>query len=60
MRRLVIEVISLCAAAAFGLAAIRMVSPDENVAFFIALIGSLAVWEAVRFALIRLTPKTKP
>jgi len=36
-----------------------MVSADENVAFFIALIGSIAVWETVRFLMLRYSSKAK-
>jgi hypothetical protein len=40
----------------FALVAAPAVSPDANVAFFIAVIGGIAVWEAVRFLLSRLRP----
>jgi hypothetical protein len=57
MRRLTIEVIAVLFAVAFALVALRTVSADENVAFWIALIGSMAIWEGVRFALLRIAPK---
>jgi len=54
--RLLVELVALCAAAVFALVAAPAVSPDANVAFFIAVIGGIAVWEAVRFLLSRLRP----
>lgn len=57
MRRAFIELIAVCAAAAFALMAIRMATPDENIAFFIALVGSIAVGEGVRFLMFRYSQK---
>ena len=59
MRRVIIEVVALCAAVAFALEAIRTVSASETVAFFIALIGSMAIWEGIRFVLNRLVPRPR-
>ena len=57
--KLLIEFIALLAAAMFALVAIGAVSSDDNVAFFIALIGSMAVWEGVRFVLLRYGGRAK-
>jgi hypothetical protein len=51
--RFVVELIALCAAVVFCIVARRTVSNDADVAFFIAIIGAIAVWEAVRFVLLR-------
>jgi hypothetical protein len=53
MRWLLLELAAVLAAAAFALLALGLVSADENVAFFVALIGSIAVWEAARFLMLR-------
>ena len=59
MRKLVIELAAVLVAAGFALAILRTVSPDDNVAFFIALIGSMAIWEGARFGLVRIVPGAK-
>lgn len=53
MRRLLIELVALMVAGAFGLVALRLASADDDVAFWIALIGSMALWEGTRFVLLR-------
>jgi hypothetical protein len=54
IKRLVIEIAAVALAGAFiAVVLITPASPDENTTFFIALIGALAVWEGVRFALLR-------
>jgi len=55
MNRVTVEFVAACAAIVSALLVTRMsVSPDENVAFFIALIIGLTVWEASRFLLQRM------
>ena len=44
------ELTALVLAALFAMLAISVpVSSDENVSFFVALIGALAIWEAARY-----------
>jgi hypothetical protein len=50
---LLIELVALCVAAMFALVVAPMVSKDANVAFFVAIVGGLALWEGVRFLLLR-------
>ena len=57
MKRVTVEFAAACAAILAALLVTRMsVSPDENVAFFIALIIGLTVWEASRLLLRRVMP----
>lgn len=53
MSRLIVEFVAICVAAVFALVAAPMISRDANVAFFVALIGGMAVWECVRLVMLR-------
>ena len=54
MKRVTLELIAACVAMSSALLVLRLsLSPDENVAFFIALIVALTVWEASRLLLRR-------
>ena len=54
MHRMAVEVLAGTLGAVFVVAAtIVPVSKDEDVAFFVALIGGFAVWEIARFILAR-------
>ena len=57
MKRVTVEFAAARAAILAALLVTRMsVSPDENVAFFIALIIGLTVWEASRLLLRSVMP----
>jgi hypothetical protein len=54
MKRVTLELIAACVAMSSALLVLRLsLSPDANVAFFIALIVALTVWEASRLLLRR-------
>jgi hypothetical protein len=54
MKRVTLELIAACVAISSAFLVLRLsLSPDGNVAFFIALIVALTVWEASRLLLRR-------
>ena len=54
MDRLIVEALAFALAVVFvAIAIIAPASRDEDVAFWIALIGSLAIWEIAGFILAR-------